>query len=184
MVLAAQRRLLGALTLSLALTAAAVVTISIGLVRGGRLALAAVVPNLWPVAVALGAMGWLGVPIDAATVMIAAVVLGVAVDDTLHYLGALRRAGGGRAPAAAARWALEEVAPAHLLTTLVLAGGFAVLAGSSFLPVARFGGVAAMALLAALAADFLWVPALTAAARRRELARFTRRPAGDRPPRG
>ena len=161
LVLAAQRSLLSTMVLSLTLTALAVAAILRLLLGGARAALAALVPNLWPVLFALGAMGWLGVRIDSTTVMIAAVALGLAVDDTLHALGYFRRAlYGRRGAAAAAVRALGRGAPALILTTGLLVAGFGVCALSSFLPVARFGALTGLALLAALAADLLLLPAL------------------------
>jgi hypothetical protein len=165
LVLAAQRSLLSTMVLSLTLTALAVAAVLRLLLGSARAALAALVPNLWPVLFALGAMGWLGVPIDSTTVMIAAVALGLAVDDTLHSLGYFRRALAARgdfpcsAPAAAVR-ALGRGAPALILTTALLVAGFGACALSSFLPVARFGALTGLALLAALAADLLLLPAL------------------------
>lgn len=163
MVLAAQRSLLTTMVLSLGVTLLVVLAVLLALVRDRRLALAAVLPNLWPVAVALGAMGWLGVAVDGGTMMIAAVVLGVAVDDTLHFLGGLRARRLEHRIEPRIRATLSRLAPAHVLTSSVLAVGFVVLALSSFLPVARFGALSAVAIAAALAGDLLWVPALAGA---------------------
>jgi hypothetical protein len=177
LVLAAQRSLLSTMVLSLTLTALAVAAVLRLLLGSARAALAALVPNLWPVLFVLGAMGWLRVPVDSTTVMIAAVTLGLAVDDTLHSLGYFRRAlaarGEGRrsAPAAAVR-ALGRGAPALILTTALLVAGFGVCALSSFLPVARFGALTALALLAALAADLLLLAALLGALPARAAARL------------
>jgi predicted RND superfamily exporter protein len=136
------------------------------------------IPNAWPVLLVLGAMGWLGVPLDGATVMIGAVVLGLAVDDTLHTLGhfrrALRTSGGatGARPGEAAVAALEETAPGHAATSLVLCLGFATCALSGLVPVAWFGVLAAFGIAGALAADLLLVPALLAGASERAVARL------------
>lgn len=160
LILATQRRLLGTLAVSLLLTLTAVVVILAAIVRDRRTAWQALLPNLWAVLVVFGAMGAAGVPLDSTTVMIAAVALGLAVDDTLHTLAELRAATGGeRRPLAAA---LGRVVPAHVLTSVVLAAGFAVCALSDFLPVARFGGLAVVGVAAALAGDLLLLPALLA----------------------
>jgi hypothetical protein len=173
LVLAAQRSLLSTMVLSLTLTALAVAAVLRLLLGSARAALAALVPNLWPVLFALGAMGWLGVPIDSTTVMIAAVALGLAVDDTLHSLGYFRRALAARGgPPAAAVRALGRAAPALILTTALLVAGFGVCASSGFLPVARFGGLTALALTAALAADLLLLPAVLGALPARAAARL------------
>jgi hypothetical protein len=166
LVLAAQRTLLGTLLGSLALTLAVVAGVFLLVLGSPRLTLRALVPNLLPVAIVLGAMGWLGVPLDSTTVMIAAVVLGLAVDDTLHTLGAFR----GqirRGPRRAVVTALERTVPAQVLTSGVLVLGFGICAFAGFLPIARFGALTAAALVAALAADLWLVPVLLAGASRR-----------------
>jgi predicted RND superfamily exporter protein len=160
LVLESQRRLLATLLTSLSLTLAVVAVTFLLLLGSPRLAWRALVPNLWPVVLVLGAMGWLGVPVDSTTVIVAAVVLGLAVDDTLHTLGRFRRLTPGRGGAEAVRRTLEGIAPAHLLTTLLLAAGFGVCAFSDFIPVARFGALTAAALVAALVGDLLLLPAL------------------------
>lgn len=168
LVLGAQRSLLATLVASLSLTALAVAGVFRLLLGSARAALAALAPNLWAVLFVLGAMGWAGVAIDSTTVMIAAVILGLAVDDTLHTLGWFRRLVGrrpvgGRCAPGAAVAALGRGAPALILTTVLLAAGFGVCALSSFLPVARFGALTALGLVAALAADLVLVPPLLAA---------------------
>jgi predicted RND superfamily exporter protein len=93
--------------------------------------------------------------LDAATVMVASVVMGLAVDNTFHVLRAAR-GGGARARLAA----LDAVGGAALASTLALAVGFAALAASDFAPTARFGGLTALGVLAAFVGDFLVLPAL------------------------
>lgn len=163
LVLAAQRSLLRTLWLSLGLTALVVASVLAVVLRAPRRTLAALATNLFPVLAVLGGMGWIGVPVDSSTVMIAAVILGLAVDDTFHTFGRLRRESGDDAAARA----VEAVAPAHLLTTLVLATGFAVCGLSGLVPVSRFGILASAALVVALLADVLLLPALLRKGRRR-----------------
>jgi len=134
-----------------------------------QLMLRALTPNLWPVLFVLGIMGWSGIPVDSPTVMIAAAILGLAVDDTLHSLGSFRQLVETRTGAEAAVMTLDRTAAAHVLTSLILAAGFAVVGRSEFLPVARFGDLSALAILAALAADLILVPALLAASPQRAL---------------
>ena len=157
LVLAAQSRTLSTMITTLSVTFAIVAGIFLALFRSFRLTGVALVPNLWPVLCVLGAMGWLGVPLDGTTVTIASVVLGLAVDDTLHTLGRYRHQG-RRDPVST----LEHTVPAHLLTTAVLSAGFGVCAFSGFVPISRFGALTVFALVLALAADLLWVPALLA----------------------
>ncbi|HUP43563.1 MAG TPA: MMPL family transporter, partial [Thermoanaerobaculia bacterium] len=179
LVLAGQRSLLRTLVLSLTLTFLVIAAIFRALLGGASLALRALAANAWPVLLVLGAMGWLGVPVEGATVMVAAVVLGLAVDDTLHSLGHFRRRarGGDREPepGRAAVETLAETAPGHVATSLVLALGFAVCALSSVVPVARFGALAVCGIAGALAADLLLVPALLAGVSAGALARLRER---------
>ncbi len=162
LILAALRTVLRTMVLSLTATVVLVALILRLLLGSSRLALLALVPNLWPVLAVLGGMGWLGIALDSTTVAIAAVVLGLAVDDTLHALGQFRLLVGRLGPAAAAVATLGRTAPGHLLTTGLLAAGFGICALAGFLPVARFGALAALALAFALAADLILVPVLLA----------------------
>lgn len=163
LVLAAQKTLLKTMLVSLALTLLCIALIFRWVLGSSQLAARALVPNLWPVVFVLGIMGWFDVPLDSTTVMIAAAVLGLAVDDTLHSLGNFRRLIGERNAAQAAVATLKQTAPAHMLTSLILVAGFAAISMSAFLPVARFGQLTALAILAALLADLVLVPALLAA---------------------
>lgn len=162
LVLAAQRTILYTVVLSLTLTLAAVTLIFRLLLGSGRLTFLALVPNVLPVVFVLGVMGWLSLPLDSTTVMISSVVLGLAVDDTIHSLGTFRRLAGRLSPPRAAVTTLQQTAPAHVLSTLILAAGFGVCGLSSFVPIGRFGTLTAVALLVALAADLVLVPALLA----------------------
>lgn len=171
LVLSAQRFLLRTMVVSLTATAACVAIVFLFVLGSASLTLRALVPNLWPVLFVLGAMGWTGTPVDSATVMVASVVLGLAVDDTLHSLGSFRRlVASAPAPEAAAR-TLGETAGAHALTSLILAVGFGLVGFADLVPVARFGALASVAILAALAADLTLVPALLAGTPRAALGR-------------
>lgn len=165
---AGQAELLRTILVSLALTFAVAAGALLLLLRSAPLALRLVLPNAWPVLVVLGAMGWAGWAVDGGTVMVAAVTLGLALDDTLHTLGHLRRTG-GPAPGAVVE-SLGATAPGHVVTSVTLALGFAVCAASELVPVSRFGLLAILALAGALAADLLLVPALLARVPERRLA--------------
>jgi len=121
-----------------------------------------IIPNAAPILVTLGiwalTVGQVGMP--AAT--ITATSLGIIVDDTVHfllkYLRALREKGMQRP--AAIRYAFETVGSAMVATTLILAAGFALLAGSSFKINAEMGLLTALAIVVALIIDFLLLPAI------------------------
>ncbi|HSM13127.1 MAG TPA: MMPL family transporter, partial [Thermoanaerobaculia bacterium] len=158
--LALHRSLLATLGRSLALTAA-VATIVFALLLGrARDVARALAPNLGPILLLLGGMGWLGVKLDIATAMVASILLGLAVDDTIHTLARYRRRRAEVGARAAIEERLRQTAPAYLLTGAILAAGFGVCALSDFAPIARFGGLAAAGVALAVAADLVLVPAL------------------------
>jgi hypothetical protein len=160
LLLSTQRSLLATLRSSLVVTLASILLILFLLLRSLRATALATIPNLVPVLLVLGAMAWLGVPVDIATVMVAATTLGLALDDTIHTLAHYRDpepSGGG--PSAVLP-TLERNAAAYSITGLVLGLGFAVCALSSFVPIFRFGSLSAVAIAIAVGADFVLVPAL------------------------
>ena len=160
LLLEAQKYLISTLISSLGLTLLVIAFVLRLVLPSYRLALLALLPNLWPIVGVFGYMGWFGVPLDIASVMTASVVLGLAVDDSIHTLGHFRRL----APALGSRAAVEETlfatAPAYVLTACILIAGFGVCALSTFAPIARFGGLSAVAIGLALVGDLILLPAL------------------------
>jgi hypothetical protein len=101
--------------------------------RWSRLALAALVPNAIPLVTVFGGMGLLGVPLDAGTVLIGGLALGVAVDDTIHIAsGYYKRIAQGEKSLTAVTGTFEEVLPAIISTTVMISGSFVVLGLSEF----------------------------------------------------
>ena len=160
LLLAMQRYLLSTLALSLLLTLPVLALTFYILLRDAKGTFYALVPNLWPVLLILGGMGWFGVPLDIATVMVASITLGLVVDDTIHTLAHYRELRAELGSRAAVADRMEKTAPAYLLTGVILACGFGVCALSSFAPTARFGLLSAIAIVIAVVADFTLVPAL------------------------
>ncbi len=129
--------------------------------RSWRLGLAAMVPTLLPVIVVLGAMGWLGMSLDVARAMIAAVVIGIGVDDSMHVLAHYKkRRDAGDNSHNAMRAALRHSGRAVVTTSGALALGFLTLMMSAWQTVATFGFFVALSILGALAATLLVLPAL------------------------
>jgi predicted RND superfamily exporter protein len=124
-------------------------------------ALVAIVPNILSTAAIFGVMGWVGLPLDLMTITIAAIVMGIAVDDTIHYvhryLAELR--GNGDAEEAVTR-SHATVGMAMLYTSLLIGAGFSMLAFSDFVPSMVFGLLTALAMLLALLADLCLLPLL------------------------
>ncbi len=147
-------------------TAAVVVLAMVAVfLRSLRLALLALVPTVVPVVATLGAMGWLGAPLDVGSAMVAAVVIGIAVDDCIHLLSVYRRLRtSGRSRADAMGDAVLRVGRAVVTTSLALAVGFFALMLSSWSTIAHFGMLAGLAILGALVAVVAVLPAAMALA--------------------
>jgi predicted RND superfamily exporter protein len=131
--------------------------------RSWKLLLVSVLPNMLPILCAFAAMALWGVALNAATVMVASVCLGIAVDDTVHMLSAYARERRyGRDCDAALSGALKKVGPAMAITTATACIGFFSLYQSQFVPITYFGLLAGMAMIVALLADVILAPALLA----------------------
>ncbi len=129
-----------------------------------RLGIVSMVPNLLPVGITLGMMGWLDIPIDPSNVIIGSIIIGLSVDDTIHFMhrfqGDFAETGDVRA---AVRSTLSTTGSALLFTSLVLTLGFVVLAvGGTMKNTMTFGYLAAFGISVAFVADILMCPALIA----------------------
>lgn len=154
-------RLVGSQALTLG-----VVFVALGLAfalifRSLRVALIALVPNLLSAFAVLGLMGWLGISLDFMTITIASVAMGIAVDDTIHYVHRFReqQQGGGDVDRAI-RQSHRTVGTALVYTTLIIVCGFSLLAFSDFVPSVLFGLLSALAMLVALVTDLTLLPAM------------------------
>lgn len=130
--------------------------------RSLKFGLISLLPNLTPAAVGFGAWYFINGQVGLALSVVAGMTLGIVVDDTVHFLSKYLRARRERnADAhAAVRYAFSSVGRALWITTLVLVGGFLVLAQSSFKVNADMGLLTALTILIALAIDFLFLPPL------------------------
>ncbi len=145
--------------LLLALSAIAVVLLAA--LRRPILALVALVPNVVPVVMVFGFMGLAGVPLDAGTVIVGSLALGIAVDDTVHLISAFqnsyeRQEGTLRALDAA----LARVVHPLVLTTVSVGLGFGLLGLSEFTFTRNLGLLIAGTMLVCLLADLILLPAL------------------------
>ncbi|MGB5576103.1 MAG: MMPL family transporter, partial [Woeseiaceae bacterium] len=131
------------------------------LLRSVPLGMLAIIPNLLPIVVGLGAMALADISFNPATVMIAAVALGIVVDDTVHMMTVFdREVRAGRQTADAIRTTIMEVGRPVFVTSVLLAAGFGLLVFGSFLPSRQIGGVIAVIVIAALATDLVVLPAI------------------------
>jgi hypothetical protein len=159
-------RITAELRTSLLSVLAVVTLLMAALLRRPLLALLAVPPNLLPLWLGYSAVGLGGIELDPICVVILAVALGIAVDDTIHVtVRFVELRGKGHDPAHAAALAVEHTGRAVAVTSLALAAGLAVNTFSSFPPLSVLGTLGAGVILFALAADLLLLPALLARTR-------------------
>ena len=120
-----------------------------------------ILPNLLPVMLVVGLMGWIGINIDIGVAIAGAIIIGVAVDDTIHFLvkyfDARKR---GLNLEDSFDEVLRYAGKAILFTTLILSISFSLFAFSTFTPNQNFGIVTASALIIAFIVDLLLLPAL------------------------
>jgi predicted RND superfamily exporter protein len=139
--------------------AVALVVVAIGaLFRSARLTFIALIPNLMPIAWTGGMMGFLGIDLSIGTAMIASAVIGLIVDDTIHYMNHYTHVYRGD-PTEAIRRTTTEVGPALLVNNLVLALGFWVGCFGSFKPTLYFSLLSGITIVCALFCDLLVTPA-------------------------
>ena len=146
------------------LSALVVIAITMTIVQGGLgTGLVAMVSNIFPTALLFGLLGWLRMPMDIGSIMTACVALGMAIDNTLHFLTFFRRGlSEGLARPAAIDAAFRHCGTSMLQSTLVCGLGLAVFSGSDFVPTCRFSWMMCLLLTAALAGDLVVLPALLA----------------------
>lgn len=136
--------------------------------RSLGLVLVSLLPNVLPIAITLGAMGFAGIPLDSATVTVAGIALGLVIDDTIHLLHAYSVARRERAPAGAVVEALAQVGRPVLTTSLALSLGFGAFVATAFRPTHDFGLLIAWTGLGALVCDLVLLPAVLLLARERD----------------
>lgn len=144
------------------LTAAVTITfMMICLLGSVHMGLISMIPNLAPVVLVMGLMYWTGLPLDVFTMMIGAIALGLAVDDTVHFMNGFNRYfREGKSVKEAVRKTLHTSGRAMLVTTMVLTIGFFIYIFAFMENLVRFGLITGLTILLALLADFFCVPAI------------------------
>jgi len=159
----AQRALLDSLVQSTVWSFLTITPLLMFVARGIRAGLTAMLPNALPVLTIFGGMGWLGIPVDIGSMMSASIALGVAVDDTIHYLTWFReelvRTGNHRSAIVAA---YQRCAAPTLQSALISGLGLSVFAFSTFTPTRQFGFLMLSILIAGVVAELVLLPALLA----------------------
>ncbi len=129
--------------------------------RSFKLGCISIIPNALPIVMNLGIMGLFGIPLNTATAIISAVALGIAVDDTIHFLTEYQQQrSSGVCSSEAIRLSINEKFAPILSTSLILMFGFGILIFSSFIPTVQFGLLCALIMLFAIVSDLVILPAV------------------------
>jgi len=150
------------LVISLSLAIFLIALLMAWMFRSFRMIIVSLVPNLLPLLVTAGMMGFLGVPIKPSTILVFSIAFGISVDDTIHFLAKYRQ------ELKANNWkikrsvyaALRETGVSMFYTSIVLFFGFSVFMISSFGGTVALGGLVSATLLFAMLANLLLLPSL------------------------
>lgn len=136
----------------------ALMFLMMGGVRSGLLAFG---PNMLPVLFTIGMMGWFGIPMDILTSMVGCIIIGIAVDDTIHFMHHFRNhIAQGHDTETAIRKSFDIAGRAIVFTSIVLVGCFMVHMTDTFVSAQNFGALLSFAITAALLSNLIMVPAL------------------------
>lgn len=143
---------------------AAVITISLVMIislRSFVTAAIAMIPNIIPIWLVFGGIGFLGTPVDIGMMMTGSISLGISVDCTFHFLVQYQQSyRKGKSSAEACQDALEHSGEPMLNSTLISSLGMLALCMSSFTPTARFGMLMASQMVASLLGELVLLPAM------------------------
>lgn len=150
------------LAVSLSLAIILIATFMAYMFRSGRMILISLIPNLLPLLITAGLMGYLGVPIKPSTILVFSIAFGISVDDTIHFLAKYRQ------ELQANNWkikisvygALRETGVSMFYTSIVLFFGFSVFTISSFGGTVALGALVSTTLLFAMLSNLLLLPSL------------------------
>jgi predicted RND superfamily exporter protein len=139
-----------------------VISIILFIVFGSSKAgLVALAPNLFPILTTFGLMGYFKIPLDADTLLVAPIIIGLAVDDTIHFLTHFRiEMEKSKDIAIAVVKSIREAGQAIVFTSLILSAGFLVFILSFHNGLSHFGIFASIAIMTALICDLFLLPAL------------------------
>lgn len=146
---------------SFAIAAAGIGTMMTLAFRSFRIGLISLFPNVFPIVLVIGAIGWIGLPVNIATAMIASVSMGLTVDSSIHYISGYQLARQSGASVSEAIFQTHSgVGSALLFSNLALIIGFSVLTLSNFIPLVYFGVLVSVAILGGLIGNLLLLPVL------------------------
>lgn len=129
--------------------------------RNGKLIAISLIPNLVPLFIIAGVMGYFGIDLKPSTAVIFTIAFGIAVDDTIHFLARLRlESWKDQDLRTAIRITTEKTGRAILLTSIILLTGFGTLMTSDFTSTVWMGSLVSLTIFVALLADIVFLPAL------------------------
>jgi predicted RND superfamily exporter protein len=128
--------------------------------RSVRIGVISLFPNIFPVALLLGSLGWADVPVNIGTAMISSVSMGLTVDSTIHYIFAFERARKTMTVSEALQHAHASAGRAVVFAHMALIAGFLVLTASRFIPLVYFGGLMSLSMFWGVFGDLVLLPLL------------------------
>ncbi len=135
-----------------------IMIITLGSLQGGLMAM---VPNMIPALLGFGLMGLMGISLDGDTLLIAPLIIGIAVDDTIHFMTHYRmELISTGSISESLKSTIRDVGQAVMFTTMILGMGFALLSFSDYLGMAKMGFFGSVAILVALLCDLFLIPAM------------------------
>ena len=152
----------------------AILLMFIVLFRSLKIAVLAIIPNILSAVMVLGLMGLLGIPLDIMTITIAAITIGIAVDDTIHYVHRFQEEyWKDKNYWYAIMRCHNSIGRAMYYTSVIITVGFSILALSNFIPTIYFGLLTGAAMITALIANLTLLPLLIAIVRPMEKTAIT-----------
>ena len=146
---------------SLTIAAGVIFVIMFLVLKSFAIGCLSLIPNLFPIVLNFGIMGIAGIPLNTATALIAVVALGIAVDDTIHFLSEYReKRAKGITISEALNLAILVKGRAIVLSSLILCIGFGVMVLSRFVPIINFGMLTAIIMISAVIGDLVVLPSV------------------------
>ncbi|MFZ2430233.1 MAG: efflux RND transporter permease subunit [Lutibacter sp.] len=154
--------LINNLIISLALAIFLIAGFMAFMFRSFKMILISLIPNMFPLLITAGLMGYLGIPLKPSTILVFSIAFGISVDDTIHFLAKYRqelKANNWRIKISVYK-ALHETGVSMFYTSIVLFFGFLVFTVSSFGGTIALGGLVSITLLFAMVSNLLLLPSL------------------------
>ena len=124
-----------------------------------RIGFVSIIPNLFPILVVIGGLGWLNIPVNIGTAMIASVSMGLTIDASIHFIAGFQRAlSQGMNVDDAMMATHQEVGRALLIASFSLVVGFSVLSLSHFIPLVYFGVLVSLSIIGGLVGNLFLLP--------------------------